>query len=338
LTKSNIKIHFQNGLTLENFKKDVFDIEGLSTEYDFEESANPDFIVFGPYGNDIPPKGDYVRVGYFCENIKPDLSICEWAFGVPREEYIGHPKYKRIQWHSTDPLNLVKPAGYDAEKILSSKTKFCNFLYSHQVPYREAFFKQLSKYKKVDAPGKSMNNMAGIDSLYQGTRWEVKRKFLADYKFTIAFENDVFPGYQTEKLYDAMQAQSIPLYYGDALVGELFDTNSFINVPDYVPGKKKALTGKLQRLGQMDFEDIRPSHIKTAKSRVKRKTKSLVRDLNTQLRFANMDFGPVIEKIIELDTKPELYLQYLEKPWLHNNTVPKSSYAKSRWIEIFNSR
>jgi alpha(1,3/1,4) fucosyltransferase len=337
LSKPIIKIQFRNGLTFEGFKETVFEIEQLTNIYDFTESSNPDFIIFGPYGNDIPPKGNYTRVGYFCENIKPDLSICDWAFGVPKEEDIKHPKYKRIQWHGLDSQLLVKPHGNDPEKILASKTKFCNFLYSHKVPYREAFFKQLSKYKKVDAPGKSMNNMPGIDTLYAGDRWEVKKQFLSPYKFTIAFENDIFPGYQTEKLYDAMMADSIPVYCGDPFVGDIFNTKSFINASEYLHQKNQPLIRQAEKLGQMDFEDIRPSYLKSPKSRVKRKLKSWVRGFKTRLQFNGMDFSPVIEQIIALDTKPELYLQYLKQPWFNNNIPPQSSSTQKRWVEIFNT-
>jgi alpha(1,3/1,4) fucosyltransferase len=333
-----IKLRFQNGLTFESFKKEVFDLEGLGSLYRFEESADPDFIIFGPYGNDIPPKGTYTRIGYFCENIKPDLSICEWAFGVPREEDIGRPEYKRIQWHGVDPKLLIKHPLADPGKVLASKTKFCNFLYSHKVPYREAFFTQLSKYKKVDAPGGSMNNMPPIDSLYQGDKWEIKRQFLSQYKFTIAFENDIFPGYQTEKLYDAMMAGSIPIYCGDPFVGDIFNTDSFINAFEYLPKKNRGLTEKLESWGQMDFDDIRPAFLKTARHRVKRKAKSVARHLKINLQFAKMDFGPLIDKVIELDSQPELYLKYMGQPWFKNNTIPENSSLKRRWIEIFSSR
>jgi len=338
LSKRLIKLRFQNGLTFEGFKKEVFDIEGLDDLYQFEESAEPDFIVFGPYGNDIPAKGNYTRVGYFCENIKPDLTVCEWAFGVPREEDIKHPNYKRIQWHGVDPNSLIKKPGYDPGKILASKTKFCNFLYSNPVPYREAFFRQLSKYKKVDAAGASMNNMPAIDTLYKGDKWKVKRQFLSEYKFAIAFENDTFPGYQTEKLYDAMMADSIPIYCGDPFVGDIFNTQSFINAAEYLQKKNQWLSGLLEKSGQMDFEDIRPAFLKSPKSRLKRKIKSYMRGFKTQLQFAKMDFAPLIDRIIELDTKPELYLQTLAEPWFKNNTIPENSSLKKRWIEIFNSR
>ncbi len=335
MAKPLVKLHLQNGLELSTFKKEVFDIEGLSDDFDFIESSDPDFIIFGPYGNNIPPKGNYTRIGYYCENIKPDLSICDWAFGVPREDEVKHPRYKRIQWHGTDPSTLIKPDNYGAEQIATEKKYFCNFLYSHKVPYREEFFRQLSKYKKVDAPGRSMNNMAGIDTLYTGNMWQRKRQFLSDYKFTIAFENDIYPGYQTEKLYDAMQANSIPIYCGDSFVGDIFNTDSFINATEYLSPQKNNLLGKL---GQMDFEDIRPAHLTGLKYRVKRKVKAITRNVNQRLQFKNMDFSPVIERIIELDTNPELYLQYLKQPWFKQNKIPTNASARTRWTEIFNGR
>jgi len=338
LPENLIKLRFQNGLNFEDFKKDVFDIEGLTELYRFEESAEPDFIIFGPYGNDVPPKGKYVRVGYFCENIKPDFSACDWAFGVPREEDVKHTKYKRIQWHGLDPQLLVKqPNNLSPDEILASKTKFCNFLYSHKVPYREAFYTQLSKYKEIDAPGKSMNNMPGIDTNYKGNIWEIKRQFLSQYKFTIAFENDIYPGYQTEKLYDAMLAGSIPIYCGDRFVGDVFNTKAFIDVSAYLPKKDHPLSRQLEKFGQMDFEDIRPAHLKSLKNRIKRKTKAWIRNFKNDHFLNEIDLNAVIERIIEIDTNPDLYIQYLNEPWFKNNAVPPNSSAKKRWIEIFST-
>jgi len=334
LSKPLIKIRFQNGLSFAGFKRDVFDVEGLAELFRFEETADADYIIFGPYGNDIPPKGNYTRIGYFCENIKPDLSICEWAFGVPREEDVQHPNYKRIQWHGLDPRVLIKPPGNDPEKILASKTKFCNFLYSHKVPYREAFFRRLSNYKKVDAPGGSMNNMPGIDTLYQGDKWEIKRQFLSPYKFTIAFENDVFPGYQTEKLYDAMMAGSIPIYCGDPFIGDIFNTKSFINVHDFVRSGS-AITKWLEKHSQSDFVDIRPQFYHNPAHRVTRNLKAKGRKLKMNLQFGNLDFGPLIDHIIALDQDDDKYLEVLRQPWFIDNKIPLNASLKSQWLKIF---
>ena len=205
------------------------------------------------------------------------------------------------------------------------------------MPYREAFFTALSKYKKIDAPGRSMNNMPGIDGHYKGDRWEVKKQFLSPYKFTIAFENDIFPGYQTEKLYDAMIANSLPVYSGDPYIARIFNTGSFINAAEYLPGKNQWLGGKLEKWGQMDFEDIRPAFLKSPKNRLKRKLKIYLRDARIKTRFAKMDFTPLVDKIIQLDKNPEAYLKYLEQPWFKNNIVPENASSKKRWIEIFNS-
>jgi hypothetical protein len=331
-----IKIKFQNGINQEIAERDI--LNELKDEYTFEQSAEPDFILFGPYGNDIPGPGNYTRIGYFCENMLPDFSACEWAFGVMAEEKINNPNYRRIQWHGLDPRRLLKPAGYDVEGILKSKKYFCNFLYSHKVPYREEFFRQLSRYKKVDAPGRSMNNMSSIDERFQGDLWERKRLFLSEYKFTISFENYIYPGYQTEKLYDPMQAGSIPVYCGDPLVGNLFNTKSFINTPDYLQVSSGSRVKWLEEKSQPDLKDMLPSFYKGPAFRIKRKLKAIGRELKVRYQFQRLlDFGPLIDRIMELDRDDTKYLAMLKQPWFKNNSVPAGTSLKGHWMHIFNS-
>ncbi|QKJ30441.1 hypothetical protein HQ865_11965 [Mucilaginibacter mali] len=330
--KKKIRIKFQNGVNYQIIINQVLNI--VLDEFEFEESDQPDFIFFGPYGNDVPAPGPYVRIGYFCENVIPDLDSCEWAFGIPREQEINNPKYKRIQWHNLNPEDLVKK-NVDAEQILASKNKFCNFLYSHRVPYREEFFRQLSKYKKIDAPGKSMNNMPSIDSRPGEDLWTSKHHFLSPYKFTIAFENYVYPGYQTEKLYDAMLCQSIPIYCGDPFIGDIFNTKSFVNTPDYTDVNNTTLVRWLERNSQCNFEDIRPAFYRSPQNRVQRKLKAIGRELKMKQQFNKLDFSSLIERIIDLDTSPEKYIAMLQQPWFNDNKVPQGISLRERWIEIF---
>lgn len=329
--KKRINIKYQNGINKQIAEYEIFN--ELLNEYEFVESEQPDFILFGPYGNDVPQPGNYIRIGYFSENMQPDMSVCEWAFGIPLEKDINHPNYKRIQWHGLDPQTLVKPDGYDAEAIYAGKKHFCNFLYSHKIPYREEFVKQLSKYKKVDAPGLSMNNMNSIDTLYKGNFWERKRQFLGEYKFTIAFENYVYPGYQTEKLYDAMQANSIPIYCGDPDVGTIFNTDSFINATDYISTGNTTMVKWLEKNSQQDFIDMRPAFYTTPANRIKRKLKAIGRQVKMDIQFKNFDL--LIQRIIEIDQDKSKYIQMLNQPWFKNNTPPQNASSKSRWIEIF---
>lgn len=335
--KKQIRIKFQNGLSFDEFKKDVFDINLISDKYEFINSDKPDFIVFGPYGNDIPKEGKYTRIGYFCENIIPDFSNCEWALGVPNEEFIKNTKYKRIQWHGTDPKMLIKPQDFNPEIMLSEKTKFCNFIYSNPVAYREEFLRQLSKYKKVDSPGKSMNNMQWPQNNQSADKWTVKRNLLKQYKFTIAFENYVFPGYQTEKIYDAMLSNSIPIYCGDPLIGNIFNTESFLNVSDYIFPKDNFIINYLEKTGASNFTDIRPQYFKDPKHRIIRKVKSIKRQLKMRLKYNGLDFTNLIDRIIEIDNDDDLYIEYQRKQWLKDTSDKEIIDTNNFWSKIFDS-
>lgn len=336
--KPQVKIKFQNGLTFKTFKKEVFDTNLVSDDFDFIESENPDFIVFGPYGNDIPLPGNYTRIGYFCENITPDFNSCEWVFGIPNEEEFNNPRYKRIQWHNISPDKLIKEPDRKLEEILREKKFFCNFVYSSPVAYREEFFKQLSKYKKIDAPGKSMNNMAWPQNNNTNRKWEVKRDFLKNYKFTISFENYVYPGYQTEKLCDAMLSDSLPIYCGNPLVGKIFNSKSFLNATDYIHTQPNHLIDWLEENSQSNFVDIRPQFFTNPYHRICRKAKSIGRNLKMKLQFNHLDFSPLIDKIIDLDKDDGLYLQYHEQQWLNNNAFEEIYLAKQRWNTIFSAK
>ena len=51
-----------------------------------------------------------------------------------------------------------------------------------------------------------------------------KLDFIRSYKFTLAVENEIWPGYQTEKLIHPMLVNSIAIYVGDPLTRNHFDT------------------------------------------------------------------------------------------------------------------
>jgi hypothetical protein len=330
--KKTIRIQFRNGLFFHQDVKNI--LSPVADEYDFVDSNNPDFVIFGPYGNDLPPPGNYTRIGYFCENIRPDFGSCEWAFGIPREEETGKPNYHRIQWHGINPASLLKQVNENEIDRLVSRAKFCNFLYSNPAPYREAFFKRLSRYKRIDAPGKSMNNMPSL-AKSPGGRWEQKRNFLAEYKFTIAFENDVYPGYQTEKLYDPMQAMSIPIYCGDPFIGEIFDTSAFFNLESPRKLVNPGFLNGLSRIVQQDFHDILPRYYSSPVSRFGRKLKFWGRRLKMSAMISKTEIDDLVDRIVEADRNPDQYAGILRKPWLRNNDIPEETSSRKPWQIIF---
>jgi len=198
----------------------------LGQRYHVELCDDPDFIIFSYVGK---RRREYrrwkcVRIFYTGENITPDWSACDWAFSF---EHSQHPRHFRLpHWpFYVDPAALVKPPDHDPAAIQSQKSRFCAFVVSNPLcRTRNNFFRKLSRYKPVDSGGKVFNTL--------GYRVGDKQAFLRDYKFTIAFENESHPGYTTEKIVEPMLAHSIPIYWGDPLVGRDFDTRSFLSAHD----------------------------------------------------------------------------------------------------------
>jgi alpha(1,3/1,4) fucosyltransferase len=304
---------FYDGFTFEEGLRQI--LPDLLSDYCFVESEQPEVVIFGPYGGALPA-GRYVRVFYGCENVQPNMSACDWAFGVRYEEYVRHPRYTRLQWGDDGPLvkNALHP-----EDVLGRKTRFCNFVYSNPVPLREAFFEALSKYKQVDAPGASMNNMPPIDNGSGSAGWqEEKIRFLEQYKFTIAFENASFPGYSTEKIRHPMLASSIPIYWGDPLVHREFNPRSFINAHDL-----------LRRLPRLKTSGTRTLWNRS----MWRLNRELGRIEERLIRSAG--FEALIELVVRLDQDDELYCRYLTEPWLQRNRPPDRDRYVGQWKKIF---
>jgi len=219
-------------------------------DYRFVLSPDPDFIVFSNTALRYMPKLECKakKIFFMGEIIDVDMSMCDWAFG---DNYVDDPRHFRMPYYvirmlyTGTPLDSLAEAK-DPHEIIGQKRKFCNFLFSNtrDGKVRNEFFEKLSKYKRIDSAGKSLNNMGQILLGRAGTRvggytrYPEKMDFLSQYKFTIAFENnrsDYNPnsGYTTEKLTEPMLAESIPIYRGNPRVGEVFNTHSFFNYGDF---------------------------------------------------------------------------------------------------------
>ena len=247
-SKTLIRLGFPHqwpGFNLEMFCKQ-FPI--LSTKYDLVVSDHPDVVFYSVFTPDCPagsdsrlwpvnrnmpvlPVSDCVRVFLTGENIEPEMDQCDFAISFSR--IIDHPNHLFLPlWvygiHSSGftPKSLIKSEDSDWEQIAAAKVRFCNFIYSRQLAFRNLIFQSLNNYKRVDAGGACQNNMRG---------WKVpggdlgKLAFLKLFRFTLAVENGAWPGYATEKLVQPMLVNSIPIYMGDPLISHSFDPDSFID-------------------------------------------------------------------------------------------------------------
>jgi len=216
------------------------------------DDKNPDYVVY--VGR--MPKGNYQRIWYTHENVRPPMDMCEWALSFDYPHTVKNPRHFRMPNYvrlGAGP-DLLQTGKEKIKKLMKQKTKFCTFVYSHDVPVRNKFFNVLSSYKKVDAPGRCCHNAPVIGSHKSAMASKSSSSFNAEklkyykpYKFVIAFENAIYPGYTTEKIYHALAAGCIPIYWGSKQVGRDFNTKRFINAHDIPHKNANAMMAYLRK-------------------------------------------------------------------------------------------
>ncbi len=211
----------------------------LSKRFDLEISNVPDFLIYSCFGFDFL-KYRCTRVFYTGENVRPNFNECDYAFSFDYPITEKNFRFPIYAWHPGLEKLTIKP---DVETLFKYKTKFCNFIYSNKrAKERIHFFEALSRYKPVDSGGKVLNNI--------GYRVGNKIEFMAAYKFTIAFENESYPGYTTEKIWEARVANTVPIYWGNPLIHKDFNPASFINCHNY-----KSFDEVIEKIIELDNND-----------------------------------------------------------------------------------
>lgn len=108
-----------------------------------------------------------------------------------------------VEAHVTDLL-----AG---RRLVNLKSKHVCAFVGNPEPVRLRTIQQLSKLHQVDVFGS-----------YYGNFVHSKYATALEYKYSISFENDLYPGYVTEKIVESYLSLNVPIYRG------LFDPNSEI--------------------------------------------------------------------------------------------------------------
>lgn len=210
------------------FKLERFDVHKILQErYEVIISNNPDYLIFGQFGDknkDIGKKFDCVKLFLTIDNKEIPFHNTDYAIGIryiqKGDRYFRKPTetHQLTEIHSV--YNVIQTKGIDIKN-----KKFCGWVVSNPNGHvRNKFFEKLSKYKKVDSGGRYKNNI--------GKQVIDKFQFLSDYKFSICFENSKFEGYISEKLSNAFEAGTIPIYYGDDTILELINNRAYIHVRD----------------------------------------------------------------------------------------------------------
>ena len=192
--------------TESNFYNNGF-IQILQKQYDIIYSDEPDFLLYGPCGYEHL-RYECVRIFYTPENIRPDYNIADYSIDFDYTTF--GDRHLRLPFAFWSFYGKSQQETMDNRiSLLPQKTKFCGFVVSNNglTDKRDAFFDALNTYKHVDSGGRWKNNIGGnIDN---------KVEWLKSYKFNLCFENSSYPGYLTEKLFDAFMAGCVPIYWGD---------------------------------------------------------------------------------------------------------------------------
>ncbi len=248
-----IKIKVCNFDQSDPFSYGNFLLKILKKHYDVSVvESDPEYIFFNESVHDLV-NYDCIKIFYTGENIHPNFNIADYAIGCDYlnfgDRYFRLPIYLAAQFYSDKELSTAGSADFTKDlnftlEDLKKKTDFCSFVYSNYLGgnERDEIFHKLSQYKKVNSGGKYLNNIGG--------RVSNKPEFEMKHKFSIAFENSSNFGYTTEKLPNAIVAKTIPIYWGNPLIGKEFNEARFVNCHNF-----KNLDEVFERVKEIDQND-----------------------------------------------------------------------------------
>ena len=238
MNKPSLKLGFTDTFgAIENFFTKV-----LSERFDIvRDDIDPDILIFGDknFGNFNAKYNDHrcIKVFYTGENEDPADYARHFSISFEHDE-MGDTNYRLPLYVIYDYDNHFRDVPntntIDRQpQDMSVKKGFCSFVVKNGgCEKRNEWFHRLNSYRPVASAGPLFNNMGGIlprgdDSV------KAKLQFLDGYKFNLCFENSSTPGYVTEKLYEALCAKTIPIYWGSPTVEVDFNPKAFLNWHDY---------------------------------------------------------------------------------------------------------
>lgn len=203
-------------------------VDVLSRKYDVsvivDDASEPD-LLFYSFNGSRHYGYDCIKVYCSLENDVPNFNECDYALSAHYlqfgDRHLRFPQY--LIYDEYDALDVP----CEVTETLFHR-EFCSAVVSqvrYSSPVRLQLLDAIDAYKPVAFGGAYRNNVGG--------RISDKMDFLRRYKFNLAFENSCVCGYTTEKLVEALAACTVPIYWGNPLVGKEFNPEAYINIADY---------------------------------------------------------------------------------------------------------
>jgi hypothetical protein len=219
-----------------------FFTEALGKRFEIvRDDDKPDYLIYGEgvFGQNHRRFGsEVIKIFYTGENCRPPWGECQFALSY---DHVNSARHYRLPLYVVDMWGAVTEGWtkdyyqlvglkHDYEKEYDTR-EFCSYVVSNPgQEIRNHAFHFVNGYKKVNSGGPHLNN---IGYVLPRDKLEYKLDFLNKHRFNICFENGVNPGYVTEKLFNALQVKTMPIYWGSPTVGRDFNPKSFINATDY---------------------------------------------------------------------------------------------------------
>jgi len=217
---------------------DDTEVKGYSLET-LPLDLKPDVHIFGPFGSTWKTI-DCPKIHFTGENTGPIDGVFNVGFqNIENPRYLRMPLWMfELDWFGADLNRIQNPLLLPIETCSSclyleyERKEFCAFIVSNpKNSIRNEAFHALNKYKEVKSAGRLFNTVG--DELFAGLGGgggELKKhEFLKNYRFCLAYENEMADGYVTEKLLHAKAAGCIPIYWGSSSAITDFDPRGFIN-------------------------------------------------------------------------------------------------------------
>jgi hypothetical protein len=206
----------------------------------FIKSLQPGGIDFngGKYStNQQPTKKARYNIFYTGENERPPEGRWDAYLSFDLHSFGERNAYLPLWWVTSTDLLFPKISPYLGKEIalkellkqrstrFESRKKFCVAFIGKAYPFRMHALTALSKIGKVDVFGAIARNTKFTSAT---TKYEIAQ----NYRFVFAFENDLYPGYVTEKAVEAWATGAVPLYWGSDPAGYI-NPKSLINLSKF---------------------------------------------------------------------------------------------------------
>lgn len=215
-----------------DYDTDIVSIIGRKSKFmdlKFNYRARADYILWRDRDMRFADGDSNRNFGWLTESIDIDrksydeflANVDDW---LPKFKYVFTSNKslldidEKIKWVPANYTWIVKP------KVYEHKVNLISMITSNKVMcegHRKRLDLAISLKDKVDLYGRGHRPIAN------------KEQGLASYMFSIAHENASYSGYFTEKVLDCFATGTIPIYWGDPDIGDIFNKDGIITLDDF---------------------------------------------------------------------------------------------------------